>query len=140
MNLLLLGLGHIQSNIMDSVRSYVRGEGLYAKGQKDAVLHLQRYIRTGENADYINYQQALLIPLGDRQARIHLQSPEVDSALVTEGFLQGLNHRDDIPGMIVFFTRFQHFPYLKEGIVIWTEADGHILELQSLGEKIYSAK
>ncbi len=139
-NLLLLILGRLQSDIMDSVRSYVRGEGLYAKAQKDAVFYLQKYIRSGLTADYNNYQKSLLIPLGDRQARMQLQSLEPDMALVTEGFLQGLNQIEDIPGMIRFFVRFQDFPYMKDAILIWAEADGHILTLQALGEQIYIVK
>lgn len=139
-NLLLLGLGYLQSDTMDSVRSYVRGEGLWAKAQKDAVFHLQNYVRTGRKEEYEKYRDSLNAPLGDHVARIQLQSPNPDFNMATKGFVEGQNHPDDIPGMIRFFLRFEHFPYMSDAIAIWTEADGAILELQELGEKIYLAR
>ncbi len=139
-SLLLLILGRLQADIMDSVRSYVRGEGLYAKAQKDAVFYLQKYVRTGQQSDYQYYLDALKVPLGDRQARIQLQSAQPDRVLVSEGFLAGLNHPQDIPGMIRFFRRFNDFPYVSDAIEIWTEADASIMQLQQLGEQLYQAK
>ena len=41
--LLLLAMIYLQGSIHDGVRAYVRGEGLWAKAQKDAVLYLDRY-------------------------------------------------------------------------------------------------
>lgn len=139
-NLLLLGLGHLQSDTMDSVRSYVRGEGLYAKAQKDAVIYLQNYIRTGNQADYTLYLESLKVPLGDRAARMQLQSDNPDFEATYNGFLAGQNQAEDIPGMISFFQRFQHFPYMSDAIIIWSKADENIIKLQRLGKKIHLAQ
>lgn len=139
-NLLLLGLGQLQSDTMDSVRSYVRGEGLYAKAQKDAVIYLQNYVRSGNQADYVLYLESLNVPLGDRAARIQLQSDNPDFEATYNGFLAGQNQAEDIPGMIRFFQRFQHFPYMSDAIVIWSKADENIKKLQQLGKKIHLAQ
>ena len=83
---------YVQSNILNGVRSYVRGEGLYAKGQKDAVFYLQNYSKSKNPEEYELFEKSLAIPLGDRRARIALQSSEPDMAAAYRGFLQGGNH------------------------------------------------
>lgn len=138
-NLLLLSLGHLQSDTMNSVRGYVRGEGLWAKAQKDAVFHLQNYVRTGEETDYVQYQNSLKVPLGDHEARVQLQSDSPNFQIVNKGFIAGQNHPEDIPGMIRFFQRFEHFPYMSDAIAIWTSADKSILKLQQIGKNIHTA-
>lgn len=140
LGLMLLGLGYIQSATMNSVRSYVRGEGLWAKGQKDAVFHLQTYAQSKDDRDYHLYLESLQAPLGDKQARLTLQSDVPDLPKATEGFLAGMNHPDDIPGMIRFFLLFEHFPYMRDAISVWTEGDRLISELLALGEQLRLAR
>lgn len=43
--LLILCL-YFEAKILSGIRAYVRGEGLYSKGQKDAVIALTKYVRT----------------------------------------------------------------------------------------------
>lgn len=140
LSLSLLGLSFLQSETMNSVRSYVRGEGLYSKAQKDAVFHLQRYARLSNSHDYQMYLQSLQIPLGDHQARLILQSDNPDLDKAYKFFLAGHNHPDDIDGMIYFFLRFEDFPYMREAIAIWTAADKHIAKLQVLGKNLRTAR
>ena len=83
---LLLGLSYLQSDIMNSVRSYVRGEGLWAKAQKDAVFHLQNYASKSDYQEYQKYLEALKVPLGDRRSRVTLQSDEPELTLLYKAF------------------------------------------------------
>lgn len=140
LGLLLLGLAYLQSNAMNSVRSYVRGEGLWAKAQKDAAFYLQSYARTSADGDYRLYLDALEVPLGDKAARLMLQSDEPDIERIVVALRAGMNHPDDIPGLIRFFLYFQHFPYMRDAIAVWTRADQLIVELQRLGERIRHAR
>ncbi len=135
----VFALSFIQSTIMDSVRAYVRGEGLYAKAQKDAVTALTSYSYTQDKNEFQAFQHALLIPLGARQARETLQSDSPDYQLAYQGFLVTKSHPDDIDGMIHFFLNFEHFPYMKDAIALWTEADQLIAELEKLGFEIKQA-
>ncbi|WP_206483319.1 sensor domain-containing diguanylate cyclase [Thalassotalea sp. G2M2-11] len=139
-NVFLHIIGRIQADVMNNVRSYVRGEGLYAKAQKDAVFYLQKYVAMGNEQDYQAYLDKLNVPLGDRQARMLLMAAEPDRQQITLAFLQGENHIDDIPGMIQFYQRFNQFPYVREAIELWTEADALIIKLQAIGEQIRQAK
>lgn len=139
-SILILGLSWVQSETMNSVRSYVRGEGLWSKAQKDAVFHLQRYARTRNHSDYQLFLRSLKVPLGDQQARLTLQSARPDYNKAFNSFLAGQNHPDDIDGMIQFFLRFQKFPYMSDAISVWSQADAAILKLKALGQKIRLAR
>jgi PAS domain S-box-containing protein len=132
----LLLVANIGMEILSATRSYVGGEGLWSKGQKDALFYLMRYADTGDERDYARYRAAIAVPLGDRRAREELERPAPDLAAVTEGFLAGRNHPDDIPGMIRLFRRFRSISYIDRAIAIWTEADGEIARVEALAAEL----
>src|SRR5579871_5129612 len=55
--------------IVSGVGAYVAGEGIYAKYQKDSVFYLRRYIQTAQEGDYKKFSDAIVVPLGDGNAR-----------------------------------------------------------------------
>ncbi len=114
----LLLLNNVRSEILSAVRAYVSGEGLYSKGQKDAVNHLVRYAHSHAEGDYDKYVDALAVPLGDQQARLELEKPHPDMARVYEGFVAAHNHPDDVENMAKLFRRFRRVSYLDKAIDI----------------------
>ncbi len=130
----LLLLVHVQLEVMSAVRAYVGGEGLWSKGQRDAVFHLRAYAAGGSQHEWAAYQKALAVPLGDRRARELMERPGTSLAAVTEGFVTGRNHPADVPVMVTFFGRFRHFPYVAEAIALWAAADREIVRLRRLGD------
>ena len=53
----LLLLTEAQMDILTAVRAYVGGEGLWSKGQKDAVHYLERYAESHAERDYWKREQ-----------------------------------------------------------------------------------
>jgi len=133
----LLGVSKLQAYVLDSVRAYVAGEGLWSKGQKEAVYRLSRYAASHDATDYQAFLQAIDVTLGDRQARLALDQPQPDLAKARDGFLHGLNHPSDVDRMIRFFLLFRDFSYMARAIDVWAEGDKHIQELQALGEILH---
>lgn len=135
--LLLQGVIYLQGNIFDGVRSYVRGEGLWAKAQKDAVLYLYQYSYSHSEQDYQAYLEAIKANIGDKNARLALssQTPNIDKARI--GFLQGNNSPEDIDSMIWFYLNFQRISYLRKAIGIWREADAKISLLNTTAEELH---
>jgi diguanylate cyclase (GGDEF)-like protein/PAS domain S-box-containing protein len=123
-------------SIFDGVRSYVRGEGLWAKAQKDAVFYLDSYSYNRSESDYNAYLQALQVINGDKNARLALLESPPNYEEVRKGFLQGQNHPDDIESMIEFFLTFQRISYMRDAIFTWQSADQMIDELKQLSEQI----
>ncbi|MGZ4996574.1 MAG: diguanylate cyclase domain-containing protein [Methylobacter sp.] len=135
-SVLLGGMIFWYGSIFDGVRSYVRGEGLWAKAQKDAVFYLGSYSYNRSESDYNAYQKALQVINGDKNARLALLESPPNYEEARKGFLQGQNHPDDIESMIGFFLTFQRISYLRDAISTWQSADQIIDELKQLSEQI----
>jgi hypothetical protein len=109
-------LAGLSLEMLSSVRAYVGGEGLWSKGQKDAIHFISLYSQTGDERFFDRFKIAIAIPLSDRTARYALeqQPPDLDAA--RDGLLGGGNNPGDIPGMIRLFRYFQHGPYMATAI------------------------
>jgi diguanylate cyclase (GGDEF)-like protein/PAS domain S-box-containing protein len=136
-SIMLISLGYAQSETLNGVRAFVRGEGLWAKAQKDAVLHLERYARSRNLSDYEKFKQALSINLGDKDGRLALLETPPNKERSRIGFLAGGNHPNDVDSMIDFFIRFEDFYYLKQANAIWDDGDRKINELILSGQNIH---
>lgn len=126
----------ISISLLSSVRAYVEAEGLWSKGQKDAIYALSRYCLYADEEDYTAYLKALMVNQGDRTTRLELEKPNPNLDVAYAGFLQGRVHPDDIHGMIFIFQYLRKIPEIRKAIEIWTEADGHLEELIQVGIKI----
>src|SRR5580704_19518723 len=74
-------LGGLSLEMLSSVRAYVGGEGLWSKGQKDAVHFISLYSETGDERLFDRFSKAIAIPLSARAARYALehQPPDLDA-------------------------------------------------------------
>ena len=88
-------LGGVSLYMLSAVRSYVGGESLWSKGQKDAIYYLNLYANGHEEINFQRYEQAISIPEGGHALRVALDQPVPDIKKATDGFLQGGNHPDD---------------------------------------------
>jgi PAS domain S-box-containing protein len=133
----LLAIIYASLQVESGVRAYVGGEGLYSKGQKDAVYHLIRYAGTRDEAEYQAYLTAIAIPRGDKAARLELEKPNPDESIAAAGFAQGRNHPADIPVLITTFRVFRHVSYIDQAIAIWTDGDALIDQLVADGDRLH---
>lgn len=133
----LLGVVQFQGYVSQGMQGYVHGEGLWAKAQKDAILHLVRYADSGDQSHYRAFRQALQIPLGYRRARLELEAPDPDLPVVREGLMTGGSAPRDIGPMVFLFRVFHDLPYMADAIAIWRRADTLILRLEQVGEQIH---
>jgi signal transduction histidine kinase/ActR/RegA family two-component response regulator len=136
----LIALAALSMYVLSAVRAYVGGEGLWSKSQKDAIFYLVRYAQTADEIDFAKYQQAILVPKGDRLARETLDRPEqkIDYETARLGFLQGKNHPADIPGMSALFVYFRHVSYFETAIDIWTRADRLIESVTQAADQLHA--
>lgn len=135
----VIAVGAFGMSVLSSLRAYVGGEGLWAKAQKNAILSLNRYAATRDEADYKSFESCLIVPLGDRRARLALQRPEPDVAAAESGFLQGGNHPDDVHGLAMTFLRFRRVSYIKRAVGYWTQGDALVIELQASAAALHKA-
>ena len=133
---IIFALGTLQVQLMNGIRAYVRGEGLWAKAQKDAVMMLYRYLEQPSEELIAHFHQALTVNLADRKARLALQQETPDKEAAQQGFLGGGNHPDDIQSMIQLFIVFGDVHPMRDAIEIWTRADHQLDQLRQLAHKL----
>ena len=120
--------------LLSAVQSYVGGESLYSKGQKEAQMALRDYLADGREEDFARFKTALTVPIGDRVAREALQQPEPDPAVAHDGFLAGGNDPADIGRLIWSFQWFHETRLLAPSIALWTAGDHAVQELDALAD------
>ena len=133
----LFFIGKSGFSILSGLRAYVGGEGLWAKGQKDATYQLIQYVFTGDENRYQSFVENLKVPLGDKAARLELEKSGPDDEIIIQGFREGGNHPDDIPTMIFLYKYFKNVHYVKKAIEQWETGDRLIEELIEFGEQIH---
>ena len=134
----LTGMIELQGSIFNGVRSYVRGEGLWAKAQKDAVLELERYTYSRDEADYRAFEKSLHVFEGDSAARHALEMSAPDLIAARRGFIDGNNAPEDVHSLIWFFLHFRNISYMRDAVGIWRQADVEMLKLKSTGDAIHA--
>lgn len=129
---------NFQAKLQDGLKSYIRAEGLYSKGQKNSVYYLSRYIINQNETDYINFLTQIKIPLGVKKARLALQNPDIDIKEAYEGFSEGKNTSQDIKNMIWLFDYFKNIDFFKDATIIWEKGDNLNTKIKLIGEDIHN--
>jgi|GEM_PF-5024633 len=132
----LLGLAGME--VGNIARAYVTAEAQYSKAQKQAVVDLMRYARSGDSADYAMFQASLGVFKGDRAARIALETWPVNVDTARQGFLRGRNDPADVPALIFGFRLFHNWRPVTECVRSWRDADEQFIGLERLGDQIRS--
>jgi len=68
-----------------------------------------------------------------------MDQAEPDLAAVRQSLLAGLNHPDDINGMIRLLRNFRNVSVMNEVIATWTKGDEHISELNTVAIRLHLA-
>ena len=133
----LLALSYLTIENLSAARAYVGGEGLWSKAEKQAVRELLLYSTSRSESHFEAYQRALLVPLGDKQARLELEKPTPDMNLVRVGLLQGRNHPEDVKGMVTMYRHCRRMRNMSEAIRMWEQGDALIEQLESRGSELH---
>lgn len=131
-------LGCVSLYMLSAVRSYVAGESLWSKGQKDAIYYLNQYASDRNEEDYRRYEQAIAVPKGGHTLRMALEQPKPDRELARQGILQGGNHPDDAASIIWLYLNFREFDYMKKAIDQWKVGDAFLLQLDEVARQMHA--
>jgi diguanylate cyclase (GGDEF)-like protein/PAS domain S-box-containing protein len=135
---LMLSLCVASLSTMSTIRAFVNGEGLWSKAERQSIAELRLFAAGGSQEDYQRFRDELAVPLGDRAARLELQSADPDYAFAANSFIAARNHPDDVPGMMRLFRLFRHSSLLARPIDAWTRADELILRLDDIGRQMHA--
>ncbi len=124
--------------LLSTIRAWVGGEGLYSKGQKNAIFYLSQYALSGSQEDFHLYEVAIRFPLGDYEARLALERHPPDIAAARAGFAEGGSSTADIPSIITVFRLLRNIDQVRRAIAIWTEGDTYTLQLCAIAARLHS--
>ena len=130
-------LGCVSLYMLSAVRSYVGGESLWSKGQKDAIYFLYLYSDTHQPIYFEKYQQAISVPQGDHKFRLAMNQSPIDEAAAREGILQGGNSPQDVSSIIWFYRYFRHVSYMETAIEKWSIGDAYLVQLDDLAKEMH---
>jgi signal transduction histidine kinase/CheY-like chemotaxis protein len=122
---------------LSAVRSFVAGEGMWSKAEKDATAALNEYAHSHNETDYEAFKQYLKVPLGDRNSRLALLTAQPNLEKAKQGLLDGRNHPDDINGMIKLVLRFHNVSYINKAFSLWANAEPLIGQLTKISEDLH---
>lgn len=125
--------------VQTGATAYIIGEGHWSKAQQDAANWLHRYAGSGDARQLASARNELGVMLGDRRARLALESDPVDVASARAGFLAGRNSERDVDRMIRLYRYLRRAPYIQDAVATWRTAEIDVLELERLGTEMEQA-
>lgn len=132
----LLALSGLSMQILSATRAYIAAEGLWSKGQKDAIYYLVRYGRSQNEADFESYSRAVAVTLAIQRARLELDKQNPDMGVVRQGILDAGNHPEDVDDLIMLYRRFRHLSYVNDSIAVWARGDDLIAQLNNIASSL----
>lgn len=140
--LLILAFSLVESlaavKVMSGIRAYVGGEGLWSKGQKEALNSLVTYAFSLDETDYQKYLTYTHIPLGDREARLEMNNKNPDYRIVTDGFIRGGNSPEDVGDLTFLYRNFAKSSLMKPSVDAWVQGDADMQRLIQIGSQVHT--
>ncbi len=106
---------------MSAVRSFINGESLFSKAQKDGSRHLQLYLSNRNEVDYKLYIKNLSIEVNDSLA-LHSFLSSGDVTIV-KSFVGGGNNVGDARDMVWLVRNFKDVSFLQHIFIYWRQAN-----------------
>ncbi len=138
--LLLLVLTLSGISALTTIRGYLVADDLWTKAQKQSIIALHRYARSGAESDWSDFEAHIDVTLGDRMAREELERLHPDMDLVMEGFERGQVPAEFREGMALLFRRGRNISFVNRAVEIWAEGDQKIDSLRTLAGHLRDAR
>lgn len=138
-NAVMLALCLLGFYVLSATRAYVGGESHWAKARAQAFGELRAYAGNGDAQHLHAFDQAMQVSLGDRQARLAMDKPQLDWQQATEGFIRGRNAADDTAGMIRLYRWMGRSTLMTPAIDAWQQGDAMMDHLLALAMEVQRA-
>lgn len=126
---LILFLTWIALKAQVSVASFLNGESIWSKAQKQAIIELNAYALTGQDSHYRKFMQNYGLVESDRRGRDAVMQPTYNKREITQAFRRGDVMLSAENGMIILLRYFAWAPYLHRALADWRATDAPLHEL-----------
>ncbi|GLQ94046.1 putative bifunctional diguanylate cyclase/phosphodiesterase [Dyella acidisoli] len=134
---LCLTWGALQVQV--TLAGFLNGESLWSKAQKQSVIELTAYARTGDPTRLASFRRNYEVVRIDRAARDAIATGHYDRHVVYEDFRRGGVIPAAIPGMVFILDDFAQLPYVGPALKDWRSVDGAIEELNTIADELERA-
>jgi diguanylate cyclase (GGDEF)-like protein/PAS domain S-box-containing protein len=134
---LCLTWGALQVQV--TLAGFLNGESLWSKAQKQTVIDLYAYARSGDPGRLESFRRNYEVVRSDRWARDAIAKGHYNEQEVVEAFRRGGVIPAAIPGMIFILDHFSNAPYMGQAITDWRSVDGSIEELNAIAGELQQA-
>ena len=131
---LCLTWGALQVQV--TLAGFLNGESLWSKAQKQTVIDLYAYARSGDASRLEGFRRNYEVVRTDRWARDAIAAGHYDRHEVGRAFQRGGVIPAAIPGMIFILDHFSHAPYMEQAVKDWRSVDGAIEELNTIAGQL----
>ncbi len=131
---LCLTWGAVQVQV--TLAGFLNGESLWSKAQKQTVIDLYAYARSGDASRLEGFRRNYEVVRTDRWARDAIAAGHYDRHEVGRAFQRGGVIPAAIPGMIFILDHFSHAPYMEQAVKDWRSVDGSIEELNTIAGQL----
>jgi PAS domain S-box-containing protein len=134
----LVFLAGVSMDLLVATRGFTQGESLWSKGQKDAVLWLQRYSHSRSETEFRQYQAAILVPAECGRILQELDKPRYDAAVLAHAFpIVGMS-AEDLRQITWLYRNFKKEPHMARAVAVWAEGSRDITVLEGLAGRLHS--
>ncbi|MFC0084987.1 putative bifunctional diguanylate cyclase/phosphodiesterase [Dyella flava] len=134
---LCLTWGALQVQV--TLAGFLNGESLWSKAQKQTVIDLYAYARSGDPNRLESFKRNYAVVSTDRWARDSIARGHYNKQEVGAAFKRGGVIPAAIPGMIFILDHFAHAPYMEQAITDWRSVDSAIEELNVIAGELQQA-
>ncbi len=131
----LVGISAAMQELQAASTAWIMGQSHWSRAQQQATHTLGQYITSADPAALAATRRALAVPLGDRDARIALESPQPDTTSARRGFIAGGNSRGDVNRLILSYRYLRWLPYFRHAVQVWRSSDADLLQLAALTDR-----
>tara|TARA_R100001377_G_scaffold72158_1_gene47886 strand:+ start:151 stop:2784 length:2634 start_codon:yes stop_codon:yes gene_type:complete len=111
-------------------------EGAYSKSQKDALLHLHRYVQIQDSSEFEQFYAHLELNRAAKNARESLQAESPDLNTARALFQQFGITESAAQNVVLLFRLFGRNYIEKSNLNFWEDSDALVGKLRSIGEQI----
>lgn len=133
----MLAIDHLNSSILLAARALSSAESDWSKAQKSAILNLERYAQTHDDAYYQAYLRYIEIVHGGSAARIELEQPALDTAQTRRGLERAKLDPDDVANVILLSRSYDWLPFMRGVFESWREADALVVAIEEQAEALH---
>ena len=130
--LAVLLLATVSIKIMSSARTYIVGESLWSKEQKDAIFYAEVYAETGDEGAYRQYLSTVETLRNLRRFRLELERGAPDPAFARTTLIASGIEPEDVGDVIWVSGIFRHTGYFNEAMSYWSRGDVALEQLDQI--------